>query len=410
VAAIAAQAPVDNGGVTLGPRLRHLLGRALVPTLALITAFAVSAVVIVLTDFEHLADLGTDPIGAIGGAFGRVFDGYGAMLSGAIGDPGRLLGAIQSGDSTEIAKAVRPLTEALLGSTPYIFVGLGFAVAFRAGLLNLGADGQFVIGGLGATVTVVSLAGELPSSVILVLGIAGGTLAGAAYGFIPGFLKARTGAHEVITTLMLNAIAPAITLTVMRSGAFSGSLSPIASVPLIFDLRTVRLDWGFGVALVMAPLVSFLLFRTTPGFEIRAAGFSRSVAAATGMRPGRSVMLAMAISGGLAGMASAFVALGPVGRASGPGDLGFVGLALAMIGGLRPSGVVLAALLYGALNNGATNMVIDTGIPLALLVVVIALAMMFVAAPGIVRSLWRLGPEREPRDAPDYAGSPVSPL
>jgi len=368
-----------------------VLGRALVPGLALLTAFGVGAVVIVLTDLDHLRLIGTDPIGAIGGAIVGVIDGYRALFAGAIGDPGRIAEAIRSGSSADIAKAIRPLTEALLGATPFIFVGLGLTVAFRAGLLNLGADGQFLIGSLGATVTVLLVGGLLPAPLRLLLGLAGGTLAGAAYGFIPGFLKARTGAHEVITTLMLNVIAPAIALTVLRSGLVGGSPAPIPSVPRLFDLPTVRLDWGFVVALVMAAVVSFLLFRTTLGFELRATGLSRSVAGSAGMRPGASIMLAMAISGGLAGMASAFITLGPgAGIGGGPLDLGFVALALALLGGLRPSGVVLAALFYGALSNGAKTMVIATGVPLALLVVIIATAMLFVAAPGLIRSIWRL--------------------
>jgi ABC-type uncharacterized transport system permease subunit len=391
--------------VVPGSRVGKLLRRALVPTLALITAFALGAVVIVLTDFEHLRTLGTDPAGALGGALGQVVAAYRALLAGAIGDPGRIVHALQSGQSTDIAKAIRPLTEALLGSTPYILVGLGLIVTFRAGLLNLGADGQWAIGGLGATVVTLTLAGHMPPAVILVLGMAGGTLAGAAYGFIPGLLKARTGAHEVITTLMLNAIAPAIVLTAMRSVNLSGNLRTIASTPQIFNLPTVRLDWSFVVGLLMAPVISFLLFRTTLGFELRASGFSRSVARSVGMRPGRSTMLAMSVSGGLAGMASSFIALGPVGHPSGPGDTGFVALALALIGGLRPSGVVLAGLLYGALNNGATTMVIDTGIPLALLMFIVAMAMLFVAAPGLVRSTWRVRLPRDP-DAPSVYVDP----
>ena len=384
------------------------LGRVLVRVLALGTAFGVGAVLIVLTDFDHLSTIGTDPFGAIEGALGAMTDGYRAMLGGAIGDPGRIIAALQDGQTAEIAKAVRPLTEALLGATPFIFVGLGLTVSFRAGLLNLGADGQFLMGGLGATVTVLLLGGNLPPPAALALGLIGGTIAGATYGFIPGLLKARTGAHEVITTLMLNMIAPAIALTVLGSGRFGRGPGAIPTIPRLFDLPTIRLDWGFVVALVMAPVVSFLLFRTTLGFELRATGFSRSVAGSAGMRPGSAMAIAMAVSGGLAGIASAFIVLGPGG--GGPIGLGFVALPLALLGGLRPSGVVLAALLYGALSNGAKTMVIATGVPLPLLVVVIAVAMMFVAAPSLIRSIWRLKPDSASELASpsvDPAGSPL---
>ena len=375
-------------------RIRDELSRARVPALALITAFVLGAVVIVLTDFEHLRHIGTDLLGAIGGALVGLFDGYRAMFAGAIGDPGRIVAAIQSGNAGDIAAAIRPFSETLVSATPFIFVGLGLAVSFRAGLINLGADGQFLIGGLGASITTLLVAGHLPPLLALMVGLLAGTIAGGAYGFVPGFLKARTGAHEVITTLMLNGVAPNIAFLSFRLIDFSGPPPAIPTVPRVIDLPTIRVDYGFVVAIGMAALVSWLLFRTTRGFELRATGFSRTVARGAGMRPGRTTMLAMSLSGGLVGMGSAFFGLGPAGGFSGgpPFDLGYVAIALALLAGLRPSGVVVAALLYAALTTGAKSMVIATGIPLALLVVIVAFAIMFVAAPGLIRSIWRLGP------------------
>ena len=124
-------------------RIRDALGRAVVPALAVFTAFLVGAVVIVLTDFEHLQQIGTDPLAAIGGALAGVIEGYPALVSGAIGDPGRIVAAIQSGDADDIARALRPMSETLVSATPFIFAGLGLAVSFQAGLFNLGVDGQF---------------------------------------------------------------------------------------------------------------------------------------------------------------------------------------------------------------------------------------------------------------------------
>jgi ABC-type uncharacterized transport system permease subunit len=367
--------------------------------LAIIAAFAVGAIFIVLTDFEHLQMLGTDPAAAVGGAIDLVVRGYGAMLSGAIGDPGRILLAFQSGSERDIASAIRPLTEALLFTTPLLFLCLAVAVSFQAGLFNFGGDGQFLIGGLGATIGAVVLDGVLPSPVVLVAALLIGTLFGAAYGFVPGLLKARTGAHEVITTLMLNVIAVQIVIYVVRSGAFSGSLASIAAVPRLSELPTIRLDWGFVVALLMAALASFVLFRTGLGFELRATGFSRTAARFAGMRPGRVTVLAMSLSGGLAGMGGAFLSLGPANGLSGSGQ-GLVALALALIAGLRPSRIVLVAILYGALNNGAKTMVIATGIPLDLLVLIIAVVLTFVAAPGIIPLLRR----KESSPTPAVAG------
>ena len=374
-------------------RIRDELRRARVPALALVTAFFLGAILIVLTDFEHLRLLGTDPSAAIGGALAGVVDGYGAMFSGAIGDPVRIVAAIQSGNADDIAAAIRPISETLVSATPFIFVGLGLALSFQAGLINLGADGQFLIGGVGAAIAALLVAGYLPPFLVLVVALLGGTIAGGAYGFVPGFLKARTGAHEVITTLMLNGIAPNLAFLIFASIGPSGPPQAIPTVPQIIDLPTIRVDYGFVVAVAMAAVVSFLLFRTTRGFELRATGFSRTAARGAGMRPGRTTMLAMSLSGGLVGMGSAFFALGPAGGPGGaPFDLGYVAIALTLLAGSRPGSVVVAALFYGALTTGAKDMVIVTRIPLALLVVIVAFAIMFVAAPGLTRSIWRLGP------------------
>ncbi len=373
-------------------RIRDELRRALVPALALATAFVLGAIVIVLTDFEHLQHLGSDPVDALRGAVMSVVDGYGAMFSGAIGDPSRILAAIQSGDAGEIEAGIRPISETLVTATPFIFVSLGLAVSFHAGLFNLGADGQFLMGGVGASITAVLLAGQLPPFLVLVGALIAGTLAGGAYAFIPGFLKARTGAHEVITTLMLNPVAPALAFLIFGSIDLPRAPTPIPEIPRVFALPTIRVDYGFVAAVAMAAVVSFLLFRTTRGFELRATGFSRAASRGAGMRPGRATMLAMSLSGGLVGLGSAFFGLGPGGGfGGGPSrDTGYVAIALALLAGLRPGGVVLAALLYAALTNGAKSMVIVTDIPLALLVVIIALAMMFVAAPDLIRSIWRV--------------------
>ena len=242
----------------------------------------------------------------------------------------------------------------------------------------------------------------MPSPVILIATIGAATLAGAAYGFVPGFLKARTGAHEVITTIMLNYIASLFvffTLTTSASLRAAGSTTPVSKqlstivdVPNIISLPSLRLDYGFVVALLMAVAVSALLFRTTKGFELRASGFSPSAARYAGISAGGSMMLAMSLSGGLCGMAGGFLVIGTVGQLSLDisGGIGFNAIALALLAGLRPSGVVVSALLFGALTQGGKRMGIDTGIPFDLLLFIMALVIMFVAAPGLIRSIWRV--------------------
>ncbi len=387
-------------------RIRDGLRRARLPALALVTAFLLGAILIVLTDFENLRQVGTDPLAALGGALAGVLEGYPALFAGAIGDPGRIVAAVQSGNPEDIAAALRPISETLVSATPFIFVCLGLAVSFQAGLFNLGVDGQWFIGSLGAFIAATLVAGHLPSLLALVVAVLGGIIAGGAYAFVAGFLKARTGAHEVITTLMLNGLAPGVAFLIVTFIDLPEPQAALPAVPPLIDLWTVRVDYGFIVALAMAAVVSFLLFRSTLGFEFRATGFSRAAARGAGIRPGRTMMLAMFVSGGLVGMGSAFFGLGPAqGFSGGPtNDLGYLAVALALLAGRRPGGVVVVAVLYGALTTGAKSMVIATGIPLSLLTVIVAFAIMLVAAPDLTRSIWRL---RAPK--PDAGSGPNTP-
>jgi general nucleoside transport system permease protein len=394
-----------------------LLRRSAVPVLAVVTALLFGAVVIMLTDFDHLSQLGSDPLGAIGGLLGGVGHAYGAMLSGAFGDPGRIATAFQTGNAADIAKAIRPITETLVATMPLIFCGLAVAISFRAGMFNIGGDGQLRIGALGATIVAIGLAGKVPSPVILVATIAAATVFGGFWGFIPGLLKARTGAHEVITTIMLNYVAALVLFFALRSpdlraaggtAPVSKTLSTIVDVPNIINLPTIRLDWGFIVALLMAVLTSWLLFRTTKGFELRASGFNLTAARYAGMSAGGSMILAMTLSGALAGMAGGFLVIGTVGQLSLDiaGGIGFNAIALALLAGLRPSGVVIASLLFGALTNGGKLMGVQSGIPFDLLFLIMALVIMFVAAPGLIRGMWRI---KTSSPAPEIAALPSTP-
>ena len=382
-------------------RVTGFARRLAVPTLSVITAFIVGAIVIVLTDFDAYSKLGTDPVGAIGGAIGGVGRAYGSMLAGAFGDPGKVLNALQTGNPKDVATAIRPITETLVAATPLIFAGLAVAISFRAGMFNIGGDGQIRLGALAATIAAIFLAGKAPAWLILIACLAAATVAGGFWGFIPGFLKARTGAHEVITTIMLNYIASLVLFFALRSpelraagstSPVSKNLQPIVDVPNIISLPSLRLDYGFVVALIMAGLVSLLLFRTTKGFELRASGLNVTAARYAGMSAGGSMMLAMSLSGALAGMGGGFMVIGTVGQLSLDisGGIGFNAIALALLAGLRPSGVVAAALLFGALTQGGKLMGVQSGIPFDLLIFNMALVIMFVAAPGLIRSIWRI--------------------
>ena len=386
------------------------VGRALqpavIPILAVVTAFLVGSIFIMITDVENLSRLGSDPVGAVTGVLGTVATAYYAMLVGALGDPARISAALADPTPRAMAAAIRPITETLVAATPLIFAGLAVAISFRSGVFNIGVEGQFVLGAFGAASVAIVLK-EQPMWLILVASTIAGILAGAAWGFIPGFLKARTGAHEVITTIMLNYVAAQIVLFGLRSDLLrkEGSSEPISKVlsdfvriPLIVDLPGIRLHWGFVVALVMAAVVSWFLFKTTKGYELRAAGFNLSAARYAGMSASGAIILAMTLSGGLAGLGGSMEVLGTVPQMSNDisSGYGFDAIALALLAGNRPAGIVVASLLFGALRTGGGLMQVKTGIPLDLLFFIQALVIMFVAAPGLVRALYRFDRTRMP--------------
>ena len=378
--------------------MRAILTQLAVPVLAFVTALVIGALVIVFSDTALIQLWTSDPLKALGESLAAVADGYGALFAGALGSPRSYIDAFTSGDIDKIVRAFRPVSESLLAATPLIFTGLGVALGFRAGLFNIGAEGQLYLGAIVGTFVGFSLHG-LPLFIHLPLALAAGFLGGALWGFIPGLLKARTGAHEVIVTIMLNYTSYQLVTWILRqswyqrpgrSDPVSPIVDPAAQIPLLID--GLRVNWAFPVALIAALFVSWLLFRSTLGFEFRAVGFNPFAARYAGMSISRTLILTMALSGGLAGLGGATEILG-VNKALTPGfspGYGFDGLAIALLGGSSPMGVVLAALLFGVLRAGATPMQAATGIPIDLVVVIQALVIMFVAAPALIREIYRI--------------------
>ena len=388
--------PARRSGV-----LRTLRG-LLLPALALFTAFVFGAFVIVLTDFEIMGMWGSDPGAALGASWSSVMDSYGALLRGSIGDPVKLFSAIVALDWEALRSALVPLSETIISATPLILTGLSVALAFRVGLFNIGAEGQLYVGSLLAVIVGFSIVG-VPWFIHLPLAIGAGFVGGALWGFIPGILKARTGAHEVIVTIMLNYVAYNLigwslrTELVQREGrsdAISKVVEPTAAlVPIVEGLRA---NWGIVIALAAAVVVWWLLFRSTKGFEWRAVGFNPRAARYAGMSIAWSTVTSMVIAGGLAGLAGAAVILGGS-RTLSPGfspGYGFDGIVVALVGNTRPLGVVGAALLFGALRAGATPMQAATGTPRDLVVIIQALVILFIAAPGLVRAIYRIRTQR----------------
>jgi general nucleoside transport system permease protein len=297
----------------------------------------------------------------------------------------------------------RALSETLVWATPYVFTGLAVALAFHGGLFNIGAEGQLALGALVAAwlgYALPGLVGPLPAAIHLPLVLLGGTLAGAAWGAIPGWLKARTGAHEVINTIMLNYVA-LLAVSYLLNGPLRdpNPLNVIARTPEIaLGARLPRLDpdlrlhAGMLLALLMAAAVWWGLYRTPLGFAIRTVGANPAAARTAGMPLGGLVVTTLALSGALAGLAGAVEVAGlnyrhELGFSLG---YGFDAIAIALLARAHPLGVVPAALLLGALRNGAARMQFLAGVPVDLVVVLEGLILLFVAAEVLVRRLYRL--------------------
>jgi ABC-type uncharacterized transport system permease subunit len=377
---------------------RRALQVALVPVLAVITGLAVGGVLIAVTSPEVWAAFQQSFLRGIGTAFFVVFRAYGALFAGAFGNPVQMIAAIQSGSPLEVRRAFNPILESMVAATPYIFAGLAVALGFRGGLFNIGAEGQIFIGAITATFVGYSLVG-LPAIIHIPLALAAGALGGAFWGFIPGILKARTGAHEVINTIMMNYIAFRLSDWVLtgpmkRPDSFnpvSPTIQPSAMLPRFFQ-EPIRFHLGFFIALATAYLVYWFLFRTTWGFDLRTAGANPSAARYAGIKTARWITLTMTLSGALAGLAGTNEVLGVnhnLAMAFSSG-YGFDSIALALLGRSHPFGVVLASLLFGTLRSGATKMQVVSGIPIDIISVIMATILAFMAAPAIIRTIYRL--------------------
>jgi len=339
----------------------------LIPVLAVITALVLGGVIIMAT----------------GASFSETVNAYLALLRGSVG-------------------SVKAISETLTAATPLILAGLSVALAFRAGLFNIGGEGQMLIGGMFAVFIGFSITG-LPFYIHLPLALAAGIVGGAIWGFVPGILKAKTGAHEVITTIMLNFIALRLVDFFLKTDLFqregrndpvSKTVEKTAALPQLLGWLdpALRVHLGLIVALLAAAFIHWLLFRTTTGFEFRAVGANPSAARYAGMSITKTYVLVMVISGALAGLAGTGQVLGVLDRAT-PGfsaRIGFDGIAVALLGRSNPWGVVLAALLFGGLRAGGQEMQASANVGIDLISVIQALIIIFVAAPALIAAIFRL--------------------
>ncbi len=371
-------------------------GHALVSLLSVLLAVAVGSLMILLTDEEVRTTSGY--------FFARPSDTFEAVWDAISGAYSALFrGAVFNGDAETFETQIRPLTETLKFSGPLILAGLGVGLTFRAGLFNIGGRGQMLIAGAAAGWFAVSV--ELPKALHLPLAIMIGALAGALWAGIAGLLKARTGAHEVITTIMLNYIAFYLVFYALsRQGWLQapGSANPkseaipdSATLPRLLG-DSFNLHFGFVLALLAVAFIWWLLNKSAMGFRFRAVGENPDAARVAGIDVGRTYVAVMMIGGALVGLAGVNQALGTV--TSGvtvdiDAGIGFDAITVALLGRSRPLGILAAGILFGALKAGSFSMSAAEGIPNEIVLVVQSLIVLFIAAPPLVRAMFRLPKE-----------------
>jgi general nucleoside transport system permease protein len=343
-------------------------------------ALPAAAVAALLLGAVMLLALGANPLEA-----------YRALVEGAFG-------------------GLRPLTDTAVKAIPLMLVGVGITIAFRANVLNIGGEGQMVMGGLAGTATALAVP-DLPPALLVPLVLVAGAAGGGLWGAVAGALKAYFNVNEILSTIMLNIVAVQVMNYLLRGPlvdrSFSGfslipqttRLSPNADLPVL--VPGTQLHAGILVALLAAVGAFLLLWRTGVGFRVRAVGLSRDAATYAGMPVKRTITLALTLSGAMAGLAGAILVFGSAshrmvtdGSATGfTGSAGFNGIVAALFGGLNPLWTVLSSFIFGGLLVGGNAVQIAVQVPTALIVALNGLIVVFVVSMEFVRQRFRLRPE-----------------
>jgi simple sugar transport system permease protein len=341
--------------------------------------------------FPHALNVTFDNVGAA----------YRAIFTGSVVDPQGFWHSLTTGKGWP--NTLTPISETLTYATPLVIVSIGVGIAFQTGLFNIGANGQAVIGGIAGAVVGSMI--NLPTFIHLPFSLIGAILGGMVCGAVPGVLKAYTGAHEVIVTLMFNYVTYAFLLYAVLSTPFQQpgqsndigrTLDPTAILsPLFGPSSGLRVSYGIFVAAAVVVFAWWLLDRSSLGFDFRVTGANPSAARASGINARYVIITVFLISGGLAGLAG-YVQVASTthyidgGFLIGNAGIGFTAITVALLGRNRPMGIVWASLLFAALSVGGRNMQASTGIPLDLATVIQSAIVLFVATPVLVKEVFRL--------------------
>jgi len=337
--------------------MKKIIESIAVPVVAVLIALLISALIILA--------IGKNPVEA-----------YGKLINGAFGSQ-------------------QAIIDTLIKTTPLILTGLAVGFGFRAGVFNIGAEGQMATGALTAAIFASNFGG-LPPAIAIPLTMLMGMLAGAGWAAIAGFLKAKTGAHEVVTTIMLNWTTTYIASFVITGPLATGfgtpkspEISASAQLPILMRVGAMELSAGIIISVVAAIFMYVFLNKTTIGYEIKAVGFNPYAAEYGGISVAKNIVLAMAISGALAGLAGVTELMGVHHRFLGElsGGKGFDGISIALIGQNNPIGIIFAALLIGALRTGSNEMQF-MGVSKYIVIIVQAIVIFLVAADRIVKVIY----------------------
>ncbi len=365
----------------------------LTAVLAIVLSMIIGGILIAATD-QHVQE-------AAGYFFSRPGDTFAAIWQAVAGGYSALFrGAIYNYQAPNVLRAMKPLSDTLNYATPLIAAGLGVGLAFRVGLFNIGGRGQMLMGA--AAAAAVAFTVQAPLLIHLPLTILAGVIGGSIWGGIVGILKARTGAHEVILTIMLNFIAFYFVSWLLRTPGLlqrPGGNQPIspptpetAQFPLLFG-PPLTTNWGFVLAIAATVFVWWLMERSALGFRMRAVGENPHAARTAGIKVERIIFYAMAFAGGLAGLAGVNQMAGTITSGFGShidAGIGFDAITVALLGRSRAPGIFVAGILFGALKAGSFTMQISEGIPVDIVLVVQSLIVLFIAAPPLVRSIFFL--------------------
>lgn len=369
--------------------MRRALGRiwalAAVPVVSILLALLLGSILIILSSLATEGTLNLLlPLVA-----------YESLLQGASGLSfiDVEAGAVSLALSIDPEQAGRAVTSTLAAAGPLVLTGLAVGVGFKAGLFNIGGTGQVLVGGFVAGL-VGGMVAQQPVPVAVTIAILAGGLGGAVYGFIPGALKAFTGAHEVVSTIMLNSLASFVIVGLVNDifkivGPTFNRTADVgnAAMPVLFGRNG---NLGIVIAFVLVVLIYVLIYRTPLGFEIRTVGANPSAARYAGMSPRKLIILTMSLCGALAGLAGAFeiLSLGYYPAVFGT-TIGFAGITVALLGRAHPVGILLAAILLGGMRAGAPAMQITAKIPIEIIDVIQGLILLFLAAETVIRHLLR---------------------